>query len=329
MDLNNENKIYNIMERALESFLGAHIEIDENGLIEDTYVCVDNFSDSWEHAIGDTIEEFLNFLEYKNTKGEKVTFESDGYTEEEFKECIRYYLNDELNRRIFLYVDISREEFLSLLVSSGEFKDNFEKFIREKYEGKIEYEDSILSDVKYVDVAKAAPPAFIDYYVDSIKNEINILINDLSKFNDSEIANTNIAKLNDLLEQITNALKEDIIPENVLEDFYDKMRDYGEDYYYIDLIDKNTFYENIIKNCQEYTYDLPEVVCAYFEKMGIDNYTINVDKSKLYQLISDYPNQICKDGASYTIEDVDTFVDLASNVGIDFAKEEFEQEYTR
>lgn len=320
MDLNEneeliETKVESIM-REFTAFLGGgHVECDADGLITSISVPVNKYSDSWEIAVGESIDDFLGGLKYINAEGEEVELDLGDYTEEDFLQCVKHFMGAEAVRRAEL-AHVSRDEYLAALLSE-DVKTSIAGIIRDKSEDEIEidYENSLYAGIEWVDVAMTATPAFRENYIKSLSSQIGGAIELLTECYDDEIAAINIERLQELAEKINEATPEEILPEESFEDFYERMKNYQTDYLYSDLIDMDAFHNNLVSECQQYTYTLPEVATVIFKDSETDSYTIDHDKETLHEIVEAHPTQISKDGVPYSAEEIDTLVELASSIG--------------
>lgn len=312
-----ETKVESIMRDFTSLLGGCHVECDADGLITSMSVTADNKSDSWEVAVGETIDDFLDGIKYVNAEGEEVEFDIENYTEDDFLECVKYLMGPEVARRTDL-LHVSRDEYLAALLSE-DVKTSVAVMLRDKAEdGKeIEYEDSLYAALEWEDVARKATPAFREKYIDNLSLQISGTIELLEECSEDEIAGLNIAKLEELAEKIENATPEEILPEESFEDFYIRMRDYQTDYSYAELVDMDAVYDSLVAECQQYTYTLPEVAVTVFENSETDSYTVEADKAKLHEIVEAHPMQISKDGIPYEDYEIDLLVEKANAIGWD------------
>ena len=324
-----ESKVESIMREFTSLLGGCHIECDAAGLITKVSIPVDKYSDSWETVIGSSIDEFLEGVKYINSEGEEVELDLDSYTEEDFLQCVKYFMGAEAIRRAEL-VHVSRDEYLAALLS-GDVKSSIEEMIKDKSETEreISYEDSLYADLEWSDVAKAVTPAFREMYIKMLSSQISTAIELLTECSEDDIAALNIERLEELEEKISEVSPEEILPEEAFEDFYASMKDYQADYSYGDLIGMDSFYGNLISECQQYTYTLPEVAKNVFENSDTDSYTLDADKETLHKLVETHPTQISKDGVPYTPDEIDTMVELASVVGWEAANYGIGEDFTK
>ena len=193
-----ESKVESIMREFTSLLGGCRIECDATGLITKVSIPVDKYSDSWETVIGSSIDEFLEDVKYINSEGEEVELDLDSYTEEDFLQCVKYFMGAEAIRRAEL-VHVSRDEYLAALLS-GDVKSSIEEMIKDKSETEreISYEDSLYADLEWCDVAKAATPAFREMYIKMLSSQISAAIELLTECSEDDIAALNIERLEEL-----------------------------------------------------------------------------------------------------------------------------------
>ena len=306
-----------LMNRLATWESGMHIKCNEDGLITNVSIALDESSDAWYDSVEDLdITGFLACLEYVNDKGENDFFIENDFVEEEFLQCVKYFMRDEVNRRADL-MHISRDEYLQAMLS-GNVSSHLKKLVTDKSDFNLDfdYDNSLSAEVEWDDIARAATPDFRKRHIVMVRDQIigirEVLEEECSEY---EVAALNIEKLKELDSALEAAAPEEIVPDHALQTCYEIVREYGTEFSYYDLLDKDAFYDNLVAECQQYTYTLPEVATVIFKDSETDSYTIDHDKETLHEIVEAHPTQISKDGVPYSAEEIDTLVELASSIG--------------
>ena len=310
-----EEQVSIFMTKLCEGVVGCHVKCDSDGLITSTNLSVKDNIYNFQDIVGEDFDEFLTHVKFINKNGEEVRLvDCDYFEDEDVMQCVKYFMSDEIKRRV-AQVTISREEYLKALLLD-DVEDSLTSLIVSKIDGEnddIEYEDSLYADVDCADVAMAASPAFVESYIDDLKFRIATAIKGLAKFEDSEVAKANIVQLKKLLEQVNVAAPKEIVPEGSFDYFYDVIRNVVSEMRYVDFVNIGELTKLVLQKTNGYTYTLDEVAKELYD--DIDEYTISNDRKKLFEIVKKYPGIINKNGIPYTMEDVCSYVELVSMFG--------------
>ena len=320
IDMRKKEFLRNFVAEFMEKFTnwvgGAHVKCSKDGLITEINVPINQSSDFWYESNNDiSIIDFLHCLKYIDDNGKEVTFNSDEYTDKDLFQCIKYFMKDEAIKRSES-VHISRDEYLDAMFSENMIETLYETIEENAFEEKDDYfENTLMAPVEWVDVVRSAAPAFRKLHIHNLLFQIRTSIELLNDCTEVEVAVENIKKLRELETKMKKAAPEEVIPDDAFELCCENVEEYSTMFSYYDFVDKQTFYSNLISECQQYTYTIPEVAAILFKNTDTDSYTLEADKETLHKLVEAHPTQISKDGVPYTPDEVDTMVELASAVG--------------